>query len=196
MFTQDSYPPSKRDKGDFFGRRLPPMLQKYLHPRATYAEGNSLLLSSPRNTPPPESIKVKITKPIDIGFVHLSQCVLAQVEDGPPHLHSRTLFLKIFDSQYVNPDDIQVTIGTLEMSSYRTDPADPQSPTTECPPPASAAPPSPTAGLPSMHSRPGSSASSDSVGESTLAGSVEITRKGSEKLATVDEVHSMIIEKR
>ena len=85
----------------------------------------------------------------------------------------------------MNPDDIQVTIGTLEMSSYRTDLADPQSPTTESPPPASAAPPSPIADLPSMHSRPESSTSSDSVGESTLAESVKITKKGSEKLTTV-----------
>jgi len=93
MVTQDPYPPSKRDKGDFFGRQLPPMPQKYLHPRVTYVEGNSLILSRPRNPPPPEFIIVKIEKAIDIGFAQLSQCLIAKVENGPPHLQGKNVFL-------------------------------------------------------------------------------------------------------
>jgi hypothetical protein len=154
MFTQDPYPPSKRDKGDIFGRYLPPMPQKYLHPTDTYREGNSLLLSRPRNPSQPEFVKVKIEEPIDIGFAKSSQCVIAQVENGHPLLQSKNVFLKIFDSQYLNRDDIQVTIGKLEICSWRTGLVDRPSPATGLLIPISAAPLSTTAAHPSMRSPP------------------------------------------
>ena len=115
MDPKPSYPPHPGNAGkDFYGRSLPPLPTKpYLSARKQYKVGTSFRLSRPINTPPYlEFVVVKIVKIVDVAKFNYVQSVHAQVEEGPRHLVGKDVFLKIFDSLYVNPDDLE-TICTL-----------------------------------------------------------------------------------
>ena len=103
FFDQRPYPPGERDKGDYFGRQLPPLPNKAKLPSKTYAINNTFLLSRPG---PPELIKVTIVKPIQNGYSMLAQSLVVKTEGGLPNLNGKHVFIKVYDPLYINPDQI------------------------------------------------------------------------------------------
>lgn len=169
FFDQEPYPPGKRDKGDCFGRPLPPLPNKAKKPSKMYEINNTFLLSRPREPPPPEFVKVTIVKPVEIGYSMLAQGLVVQAEGGPPNINGRYVFIKVYDPLYINPDQIPNPSpqhnATPVLTSQRE--SRPSNDNTLSPPGSSA-----------------STDSKDSMEGTTLAGSVEFTRKDLSKLPT------------
>jgi len=104
------YPPGpSRLKGDYFGRNLPPLPDKpFMKASKLYATNNSFNLYRLQNSPPGiETVRVTVVKPVDVGYSCMSQSVIAQVDEGPPYLQGRTVFIKFYDPLYINPDCLQ-----------------------------------------------------------------------------------------
>src|SRR5436190_11237032 len=104
MFRPYAYPPEARASGrDYFGRPLPPLPSKTPKPpQFQYAENKSFSLNRPN-----EVVTVTITKQVDVGYSNFSQAVLANVDDGPPCLVGKEVFLKFYDPLFLNPDDLE-----------------------------------------------------------------------------------------
>lgn len=149
MWQQYPYPPESRCKGDFYGRPLPSLpSQTPPRPERQYSVNTSFSLTRPN-----ETIKITVSKHVDIGFCKFSQAVLATIEEGPNYLQGKTVFMKFYDPLFVNPDDLQ-TIPNPDLSTSDPSP-------------------------PSSH---------ESISGTTLAGSVESSRKNVDK-ADVDPLN-------
>ena len=107
LVRADPYPPEKRSSGiDYFKRPLPklPSISPPL-PHHTYSVDATFTLYRGH---PNEAVKVSVMNPLDVGWCNLSQSFLARVDEGPITLVGKIVFLKVFDSLYINPDDLPV----------------------------------------------------------------------------------------
>lgn len=96
---------------DFFGRLLPSLPSRIPpHPAIIYGAGSIHTITRPAGGTRIETVTLRVVKPIEVGFCQFAQSILAQVDSGPQDLVGRTVFVKIFDSLYVNPDDL-LTLG-------------------------------------------------------------------------------------
>ena len=180
FFDQEPYPPENRDKGDCFGRQLPPLSNKATKPSKTYAIDNTFVLSRPREPPPPEFVKVTIVEPVQIGYSMLSQCLIVQAEEGPRNINGRYGFIKVYDPLYINSDQLP---RKRNATSFLTIPIEPKLSSTTLSP----------LGSPASPASPDLEDSEDSMEGTTLAGSAQFTRKGLSKLpmsAVRDHVYS------
>src|SRR5271156_4099778 len=168
FFDQEPYPPGNRDKGDCFGRQLPPLPNKATKPSKTYAINNTFVLSRPREPPPPEFVKVTIVEPVQIGYSMLNQCLIVQAEEGPRNIHGRYVFIKVYDPLYINPDQIPNLPRKRNATSFLTIPIEPRLSSTTLSPLGSS----------------DSEDSEDSMKGTTLAGSAQFTRKEPSKSPT------------
>ena len=120
MWQRYPYPPESRSKGDFYGRDLPSLpSQTPLRPEREYSINKSFSLRRPN-----ETIKITISKQVDIGFCKFSQAVLATVEEGPEYLQGTTVFVKFYDPLFLNPDDLRTVANPVLSTSV---PSPPQS---------------------------------------------------------------------
>lgn len=109
LVRADPYPPEKRSSGtDYFKRPLPklPSVSPPL-PHQTYSADATFTLY--RGYLRNETVKVSVKNPLDIGWCNLSQSFLARVDEGPTSLAGKIVFVKVFDSLYINPDDLPVS---------------------------------------------------------------------------------------
>ena len=106
---------------DFYHRLLPPMAtEQFPSVQSVYKLGNIFQITRPKNTHPfIEILKIKVIKPIEVADEMNSQSFLAQIEDGPSHFNGRTVFIKVYDPLYVNPDHLK-TICTSALGYFLT----------------------------------------------------------------------------
>ena len=107
------YPPGPaRPSNDIFGRLLPPLPSRTPpHPSSIYEVNAILSLTRPTREKRTETVIVRVVKPLQLGYCLFSQSLLAYVESGPTYLAGQTVFIKVYDPWYINPDDLR-TIGT------------------------------------------------------------------------------------
>src|SRR5271154_866127 len=97
---------------DSYGRPLPPMPTTKPRAESTYRVDRTFQITRPSGTYPfIEILDIKILKAVDVGNECTNQCFIAQVEKGPRHLNGLSVFIKLFDPLYVNPDYLK-TIST------------------------------------------------------------------------------------
>ena len=116
MSQKYPYPPGpRRLKGDCFGRNLPPLPNKpFVKAQKLYATNKSFNLFRPRNPPPGvETVRVTVVNPVDVGYSCMSQPVVVKVDYEPHNLQGQMVFLKFYDSLYINPDFLH----TIRISS-------------------------------------------------------------------------------
>ena len=102
VVRRNPYPPEERTSNvDYFGRQLPPLPPTAPFPHKFYDVDRSLSLHRPGQT-----VQVRVTKAVDVGWCKLSQSFKARVEAGHENLQDKEVFIKIFDPLYINPDDI------------------------------------------------------------------------------------------
>jgi|SRR5579859_5299606 len=106
---------------DSYGRPLPPMPTTKPTAASTYRIDHTLRATRPSGTYPfVDIVDIKIVQPVDVGDNCTNQCFIAQVEKGPSYLNGRSVFVKVFDPLYVNPDFLK-TICTPAPWSFLID---------------------------------------------------------------------------
>ena len=107
------YPPGpERPSNDIFGRLLPPLPSPTPpHASSVYGVNAILSLTRPTGGKRTETVIIRVVKPLELGYCLFSQSLLAQVESGPTYLTGQTVFVKVYDPWYINPDDLR-TVGT------------------------------------------------------------------------------------
>lgn len=107
------YPPGpERLSNDIFGRLLPPLPSPTPpHASSVYGVNAILSLTRPTGEKCTETVIIRVVKPLELGYCLFSQSLLAQVESGPTYLTGQTVFIKVYDPWYINPDDLR-TVGT------------------------------------------------------------------------------------
>lgn len=103
------YPPGpERPSNEIFGRVLPPLPSPTPpHASSVYGVNTILSLTRPTGGKRTETVMIRVVKPLELGYCQFSQSLLAQVESGPTHLSGQTVFVKIYDPWYINPDDLR-----------------------------------------------------------------------------------------
>jgi len=82
---------------------------------SAYKLGNIFQITRPKDTDPSiEILTIKVTKTIEVANKMNPQSFLAQVEEGPNDLSGKTVFIKVYDPLYVNPDHLK-TICTFPL---------------------------------------------------------------------------------
>ena len=107
LVPTNPYPPGKCGSGlDCFGRQLPLLPSKSPpYPQQIYTVNTKLSLTR-ANNPSSKLVVVTIKEVVDVGWCKLSQSFLAHVNSGPKTVQGKSVFLKIFDPLYFNPDEL------------------------------------------------------------------------------------------
>ena len=110
MSEKHPYPPDKaRLNGDIYGRCLPALPMKpFMKAKKQYEVNSSFCLFRPKEPPPDEMVRVRVTHAADVGYSKMTQSVIAHVDEGPSYLHGKNVFLKFYDPLYINPDDLRI----------------------------------------------------------------------------------------
>ena len=116
MSQKYPYPPGpRRLKGNCFGRNLPPLPNKpFMKAQKLYTTNKLFNLFRPRNPPSGvETVRVTVVNPIDVDYSCMSQPIVVKVDYEPHNLQGQMVFLKFYDSLYINPDFLH----TIRISS-------------------------------------------------------------------------------
>ena len=107
LVLSNPYPPARRASGlDAFGRQLPLLPSKSPpYPHQVYTVNMKLSLTH-TNDPVSKVVVVAIKDVIDVGWCKYSQSFLTHVDSGPKPIQGKTVFLKVFDPLFFNPDEL------------------------------------------------------------------------------------------
>jgi hypothetical protein len=74
---------------------------------STIRNREQFLCMRPRQPPPDDLTKIIIIKSIDVRYAILSQTVIAKVLEGLTSSVSKLVFLKFYDSLFIDPESIE-----------------------------------------------------------------------------------------
>ena len=114
MFEVSKYIGASVPKKDSYGLHVPSMPKQPVL-LAFYQYGpNTVLTLHPdarntiEHTRDDRTLRVKVLRPLKVGYGKKVQTVLVEVEDGRPDLLGEKLVLRCFDTLYVSPDLLEV----------------------------------------------------------------------------------------